>query len=234
MQLLQTVDHQLLLVGKDVSIDVQCRRNGFVSHAVCDIECREAGIDEQGNVGMAQVVRADRFDSGGLAAPFQLEEQIVCRTVKQAAARSDMGHADVDAYFIQQKLRDVHVTDTFPGLWGGDDVPAVDTGVGFCDADPAVAHVDVLRRESQQFSLTHAGPVEDLKGGECLRISREMADELFIFLQRPEIQLFCARTADMPCFSARIRKIVVSLGIVHECGQLGIKQPLVRVAVVLL
>lgn len=149
MQLLQTVDHQLLLVGKDVCVDVQRRRHGFVPHAVCDIECREAGIDEQGNVRMTQVVRADRFDSGGLTALFQLEEQIVRRTVEQAVTRLDMGHSYVDAYLIQQKLWDVHVTDTFLGLGGGDDVPAVDTGIGFCDADPVVAYVDVFWREGQ-------------------------------------------------------------------------------------
>ena len=204
-----------------------------MADALRDVQCREACVDEQGNMRVADIMRADLADTGCLAAHPELEEQIVARPLKQPAVRADMLHADVDQDLVQQKLRDPDITYTFLGLRGGDDVLPVDLRVRFCDVDHPARPVNILRGQRQQLALAHAGPVEDLKGGESFRIRRKMADKLLVFLQCPDTEFLSGRPADMSCLRAGIGKIIVALGVVHHRGQLKVDQLLVSGAVVL-
>ena len=47
MQLFQAVDEHLLLIREEVRVYVQCGGDGFVADALCDVQCRESGVDEQ-------------------------------------------------------------------------------------------------------------------------------------------------------------------------------------------
>ena len=216
MKLLQSVDEYLLLVGKEMGVDVQCGGHGFVTDAVCDVQRGETGVDEQRYMGVTNVVCTDGADTGIRAAFFQFEKQVVACPFKEAVIGLNLSGVDVDENLIQQELRNVYIADTFFGLGRGDDILAVDLGVGLGDADLPTCGIDVRGSQRQQLALAHTGPVEDLKSGERLRISRKTADKQLVFFQCPEVDLFGARAADVSCLGTGIRKIVVALRVVHE------------------
>lgn len=85
-----------------------------MSDALRDVQRGEACVDEQGNVRVADIMRADLAHARCFAACTQLEEQVVARPLEQPPAGADVVPADVEADLIQQKLRDTDVADT---LW---------------------------------------------------------------------------------------------------------------------
>lgn len=171
MQLLQPVDQHLLLIREEVGVDIERRGDGFVSDTLCDVECRKACIDEQGDMRVADVVCADLAHTAVLTALVQLEKQVVAGAFKHPLVRCDVPRVQIDVDLIEQKLRDVHAPDTLFRLWRGDDVPAVDLRVGLRNADLFMDGIDVCRGQREQLALAHAGPVEDLKGSKCLGIT---------------------------------------------------------------
>lgn len=233
VQLLQPVNEHLLLVRKEVGVDIERRGDRFVADALCDVERRKACVDEQGNMRMTDVVRADPAHTAVLTALVQLEKEVVARAFKHPVIRRDVARVQINVDLIQQKLRNIHIPGTLFRLWRGYDVFAVDLCVGFGDMDLFAGSINVRRSQREQLTLTHACPVEDLKGGKCLRIFGKMADKPLVFLQRPEIELFRLAASDMSGFDARIREIVVAGGVIHERRQLEIDELLVSVAVVL-
>ena len=216
-----------------MGVDIERRGDRFVADALCDVERRKACVDEQGNMRMTDVVRADPAHTAVLTALVQLEKEVVARAFKHPVIRRDVARVQINVDLIQQKLRNIHIPGTLFRLRRGYDVFAVDLRVGFGDMDLFAGGINVRRSQREQLTLTHACPVEDLKGGKCLRIFGKMADKPLVFLQRPEIELFRLAAPDMSGFDARIREIVVAGGVIHERRQLEIDELLVSVAVVL-
>ena len=94
------------------------------------------------------------------------------RVVKQALIRLDPILADVEQELILQEGRNAHGSGAFTCFGCGYHIFTVNAGIGLCDVDLMADSIQIIRCECEQFTLAHAGPVEQFKSGKSFRVIR--------------------------------------------------------------
>ena len=206
---------QFRLLGRvEVRIRVQRRLDVFMSQPFLDDQRGEALVDEEGRVGMAQIVDTDMLDAGLFAAFVQMPQDGMLCDLKEAVVPAqpvDCLHVVLGNLAEEGRNRDG--ADTVRRLWLLNQVLLVDTGITFRDAHGLSRPVKVSRRQGQQFTFAHPCPEEEHENSIVQNIVLVYCDELAEFVEGPEVdtvRLLLAHGAAEP--RRDLRQVVVLHG----------------------
>lgn len=117
MHLFQCLHEHLLPVRKEVRVDIHGGGNVLVPDALRDGDCREPLVDEQGYMGVSDVVDADRRHAALFAAVFQMVFQKIDGARDDALILFQPGIPDIVHDFGKEKVRHRDVADAVLRFW---------------------------------------------------------------------------------------------------------------------
>lgn len=109
--------------------------DALVSNAVCDGNCREAHIDQEGDMAMSQVVDSDFLNTGLCAASAHFVMKIGLRDREHSGIVSNpIQGVEIILNFVNEKIGHLNIADTLGSFGICNDILAADTLIGFGDA----------------------------------------------------------------------------------------------------
>ena len=193
--------------------------DALMSHTLRDGQSSKAHVDQQTDVTMSQVMYADAFYPGLLAATIHFPVEIAFADGEHPAVRL---HAiellEVVLELVTEELGHLDHPVALGRLGGGDDILLVEPLVRLVDGEGALLKVEVRRGQGQQLSLSDAAPVKYLKGVEGQRLIHHGLRKLGVLLPGPEQHLLpflCPHVTRLP---GRVEVQTVKPGSVVENG----------------
>lgn len=199
-----------------MSVGPQRRLYVLMAQALFHQQDRRPKVDEQGSVGVPQVVEPDGVHAG-LRAPLEHRPpEVMLRERKEPVIRLGVVKGVfVGPYLIAQLFRQRYHPAAPLGLWVRYDLFALHALEVPADGEGPGLQVYVLRAEGQQLPYPQAGPEQDRQagpGGQLFNVGNELVE----LLHRPERHLLRVFLAHAPGEPGRIdTQAVVFAGVVE-------------------
>lgn len=192
-----------------MSIGSQRRLYVLMAQALFHQQDRRPQVDEQGGVGVPQVVEPDRVHAGLRASlEHRPPEVVLCERKEPVIRLGVVKGVFVGPYLIAQLFRQRYHPAAPLGLWVCYDLFALHALEVSADGEGPGLQIDVLRAEDQQLPYPQAGPGRQLL---------DVRDELVELLHCPERHLLRVFLAHAPGEPGRIdTQAVVFAGIVED------------------
>lgn len=188
---------------------------------------RAAHLHQQARVAVPDIVYADAFDPGDLAAVLHLVVEKMLRVREQPVAGLEavaLFHVPLQTSAQDFRHRDHPVA--FGSLGRGDHVLVPEPLVTLADGDDRLFKVDVRRSQSQQLALSHTGVVQRHKCGVGGGPVFQRFNELRELVPRPEQHLVRRLFAHAPGLVAGVFLQTVILDrVVEDGGYLVVDDP---------
>lgn len=199
--------------------------DAFVPYPLGDCHRAVSQMDEQGHMGVAQVVNPDAFDAALRRPSLHFPaEKTFGHGKGPVGGPQVIYHGKIVLDLLAEKGRHGDGAYALFGLGRCDAVLPFAAVVGFGNVDLLLFEVEILPGQRQQLPLPDAAPVEHLKAVVGDRLIHHGLGKAAVFLFRPDAHLAALLLTDSAGHPGRIlRQLVEAHGMIEDGAKLIVK-----------